>query len=124
MINPYIKDTLQKSLDKLNYECVNNYTYNISRNENKEISIEIDNYYLIRLKSDILHPSEFSTLHINWNKNIIPKFDIYKCCVTQILGKMIRIDGVAFDIASNADLGEMLYDFWVPLNSLEIIKKL
>lgn len=126
MINPYLKNNkLDETLRKLNAEQVDERTYIITPlQECKKIYAELDKYYLIKLSNSILYPNEADTLHTNWNRGFIPKYNVYKCCITQILGKMVRIDGIAYDLASCADLDEILSDFWIPINDMEILKKL
>lgn len=89
----------------------------------KITSVEVGHYYLLELADYLLHPSDSFTLHQNWNNNIIPKDHYMKAEVSQILGKMIKIQGVGYDYATSTDL-DTVWEGWVPLKSVNILEEL
>ena len=82
-----------------------------------DLTPQVGESYLIELASYITHPSENFTLASNWNKGIVPKSKTLNCVITQIMGKMIKIDGVGEHSDSYVGL-------WLPMGGTKIIKKL
>ena len=70
-----------------------------------------------------MNPPEGFTLHVNWNKNIIPKDKHMKCEVTEIMGKMIKINGVGFDFINKKDLNTT-WEGWIPKKSILLLKEI
>lgn len=91
--------------------------------EEEEKVIDVNHYYIIELADYILNPPETFTLHTNWNNGNIPKYRYMKCCVLQVMGKMVKIDGIACDMK---DLSDIDYKWigWVPRKSISIIKEI
>lgn len=123
MINPIIRDQLSKlkiaEIDNLNDDT---YTYIITPKK-KLTGVELDKCYLIQLAEYLVKPFEGFTLHQNWNNNIIPKDILMKCCVTQIMGKMIKIVGVGVDPNTMQDTPNR-WEGWLPLKSIEVLKEI
>lgn len=77
-------------------------------------------YYIIELDDYLL---KSCTIHINWNKNIIPLSKHYKCECIQIMGSMVKINGIAFNIELETDL-DSTWEGWLPLNNIKILKEI
>ena len=88
-----------------------------------ELSYTIGHYYIIELENYIIHPPENFSLHQNWNNNNIPKSKYYKCECLQLMGKMIKINGVGFDWDNQLDLND-LWTGWLPMKSVKILKEI
>ena len=67
----------------------------------------------------IVHPNENFTLAANWNKGIVPKSKQLKAMITQIMGKMIKVDAVGEDDENNIYVG-----LWLPMGGIKVVKKL
>ena len=80
--------------------------------------------YVIELAKYITHPSPNFTLASNWNRGIVPKSECLKCTVTQIMGKMIKIDGCGYDIENDKDLNDSYIGLWLPLGGVNVKEKL
>ena len=106
---PYDDSTLHLSIPKHTVPIVN------TLKENDCVVLEFKDY--------ILNPPQGFTLHDNWNKGIRPKFKIVKACISQIMGKMIKISCIGYDTITDTDICEM-WEGWIPSDSIEILKRL
>ena len=88
-----------------------------------DIEVKLDHYYLIELEDYVINPPDGFSLHINWNGGIIPRHKYYKCQCVKVMGKMIKILGVAFDYENKLDLEEY-WDGWLPLKSIRILREI
>ena len=79
-------------------------------------------FYIVELEDYIIHPPENFSLHQNWNNNIVPQVKSYRCCCVQLMGKMVKIDGVGYDWKSHTELNTA-WSGWVPLKSIKIIQE-
>lgn len=89
----------------------------------KECLLEENHCYLLKLENYIINPPANFTLHTNWNKGIIPKHECVKAVVSKIMGKMIFINSVGYDLKNNLDTDDV-WDGWVPYKSIKVIKEL
>jgi len=78
--------------------------------------------YLVRIDSQLVDNPN-SILATNWNSGTYPKYPYYKIYVSKSLGKMIYLDGLAFDMATNSDLSTM-WSGWISVDNLTLIKEL
>ena len=81
------------------------------------------NYYLVQLAPFILNEPEGYNLSSNWNNGSVPLHSCYKCEVNKILGKMIKITGIGYDLNNQIDLNYM-WSGWVPQEGVTILQKL
>ena len=86
-------------------------------------TLQVNNYYLIKLENYITNPPQGFTLHVNWNKGIVPVDTYMKCHVEQIMGKMVRINGVGFDYENKVDKSSS-WEGWLPIEAVSIIQQL
>ena len=112
-----------KVADLPNFDDDTTYIKVLKKEAAPEISIYLNHYYLIELEDYILNPPEGFSLHENWNNNIVPKHKYYKCQCIKIMGKMIKILGVAFDYENKLDL-EDYWDGWLPLKSIKVLREI
>ena len=87
------------------------------------ISLHEGGVYLIELADYILKPYDGFDLHVNWNNNTIPVDKHMKCEIVKIMGPMIRINGVGFDLQSTADLFTT-WSGWLPMKGIKILQDL
>lgn len=86
--------------------------------------VSIGGYYIIKLSQYVVDPPEGFTLHANWNNGIGPKEQTMQCVVENVLGKMVRINGIGFDIINSCYIEGTEWQGWVPQKSITIIKHL
>lgn len=126
-MNKYIKEQLNKTkICKI--PPFNNDTTSIKIPKHGVFTeaplVEVEEFYLIKLKDYIINPPKDFNFHDNWNNGSIPTQSYYKCKCIKKLGKMIFVLGVGFDFESKKDLDDIIWDGWLPLNSIEVIAKL
>lgn len=121
-MNKIIKEQLKKCTTA-NIPSFDDTTTHLLIKKYSPLVINENSYYLIKIGDGVLHPSENSLLASNFNNGGIPNHSHYKCEVVKVLGTMIKIVGLAFDISTSTDLNEM-WSGWLPLDEIEIIKKL
>ena len=124
-MNPLIKDQLSK-IQRLNVPSYDDSTTHLtlSRNDIKVVeSLQEDQCYLISVDDYILNPPDGFTLHTNWNNNTCPKHKVMKIDVTKIMGKMVKVNSMGYDMKNHIDLPDM-WSGWLPQKSITIIERL
>ena len=126
MINPLIKDQLSK-IRRIEVPAVNDSTNVITlhKDQIKQASsgLHEDCCYLISVEDYILNPPDGFTLHTNWNNNIAPKHKVMKVDVTKIMGKMVKVNSMGYDMKNQVDTNDM-WSGWLPQKSITIIERL
>lgn len=77
----------------------------------------VNHYYKIEVDDYIIKPYDGFTLHDNWNHGVIPKDKIMNCEITQIMGKMIKVEAVGIDTNNS-------WSGWLPRKSIHIIEEI
>lgn len=124
-MNPLIKDQLSK-IQRVNVPSYDDSTTRITlTKENIKVveSLQEDHCYLISVDDYILNPPDGFTLHTNWNNNIIPKHKVMKIDVTKVIGKMVKVNSMGYDMKNHNDLPDM-WSGWLPQKSITIIERL
>ena len=114
-MNKFIKEQLD-NLESVDVQQVSELEYIIKRKASSD-SISLNHYYLIELADYIIHPSDNFTLAANWNSGLVPTSKQIKAMVTQILGKMLKIDGIGDDNKTYMGL-------WLPMGGIKVVKEL
>lgn len=84
---------------------------------------ELNQCYLVHLEEYIIKPYPGFTLHDNWNKGVVPKYQDMKIYVNKKIGKMIFVDAIAYDATNGTDINYS-WSGWLPEGSINIIKKI
>jgi hypothetical protein len=116
--------TLDKELAKVAVADLSNYneatrTYIIPKFVAKKL--ENGKVYLLKLDSSLLSIID-NVVAINWNRGSIPQDSCYKAQVIKTIGKMVYIDGLAFDETNNVDLNRT-WSGWLPLQQIKMLKQ-
>ena len=85
--------------------------------QNKQTFIP-GHYYEIELADYLVHPPADFSLHINWNRNVVPKCSSYRCEVLQTMGSMVKINGVGIEDESYS------WEGWLPLEGIKVLKEI
>lgn len=93
------------------------------QSSNIQCSVEENHCYILQLERYIIDPPPNFTLHSNWNKGIPPKHEIVKAEISKIMGKMIKINSVGYDMKNNIDTND-LWEGWVPLKGIKVLKEI
>lgn len=122
-MNKFIEEELNKC--KLaSVEQISDTEYLIKKKTVEDIGFEVNKYYIIELENYIINPPETFTLAANWNNGVTPQSKNLKVMITQIMGKMIKIDGCGFDVGLNSDKNDIYLGLWLPQAGVKILKKL
>ena len=84
---------------------------------------QIGHYYEIEVENYIINPPENFDLHKNWNRNIIPKDHCMRCEVIQLMGKMVKINGIGFNPKTGEDTNNS-WEGWLPRKSIKYFKEI
>ena len=96
----------------------------IEKVSNKRVNeYQVGNYYIIEIEDYILNPSPSFNLAENWNKGSVPKHKHYKCMVSQMVGKMIKIIGLGYDLEKEKDLSDT-WEGWLPVQGFTIVREM
>ena len=96
----------------------------ISRGSMLNVSpYQVHKCYIIELENYILNPPPNFTLADNWNQGSIPTHKYYKCEISQVMGKMVKIMGCGYNPDTDTDTADMWMG-WVPQAGIKIIKEL
>lgn len=85
--------------------------------------LTLNKSYIIQFENYIVNPPPNFDLHINWNGGVVPKYKCMKCTVISVMGKMVKIEGNAFDLDTDTDIN-YIWAGWCPRKSIKIIKYL
>lgn len=121
-MNNIIKQQLENC--NIQFDCDDTEIIIPKINSSDDIEIQLNHCYLIKLENYILYPPANFTLQDNWNNGIIPKSEYLNCCVTRIMGKMIKIDGRGYDNDNNKVKDDSYLGLWLPQKSFKIIKEI
>lgn len=121
-MNKIIEEQLKKcSVADLSDYDISTHTYHIHKINN--IKLEVNSYYIIRLKDYILDRNASSILSNNWNKGSVPMNKCMKVDVSKIMGKMIYINGIGYDYDSKEDINSV-WSGWLPIQDIEILERI
>ena len=81
-----------------------------------------DSCYIIKLDNTLVHPNIDDAFHINWNRGILPPSDTLLIEVSKVVGKVAKVNGVSYDVATNTTSDT--WDGWLPFDRISILKKL
>ena len=81
-------------------------------------------YYIIELENYIINPPDTFVLHTNWNNGVAPKEKVMQCVVEQVMGKMIRVNGIGYDRVNECYIDGTEWHGWLPQKSISIIRRL
>nr|DAD82715.1 MAG TPA: hypothetical protein [Siphoviridae sp. ctrpg19] len=87
----------------------------------KELKFEFGCYYKIEISDKVLSPTSESTLAKNWNGNTVPPSKIFNCVVQQLMGKMVKVDGVA--VIDNVATDQK-WNGWLPISEVVILEEI
>lgn len=124
-MNPIIEKQLDKikQLNNLQIDETETGIHISKATEAVQQSLVQDNCYLISVADYILNPPQGFTLHTNWNNNIAPKHKVMKIDVSKVMGKMIKVNSVGYDLKNNVDTNDF-WEGWLPEKSITIIERL
>lgn len=124
MMNKIIKRELEKVRVNIQYDDNTTEIVIPKSNVSVKVDLQVNHNYNIYVEDYILHEPPNFTLSTNWNGGVVPKSKYMNICVTQIMGKMIRIDGCGFDIQNHTTSTDSYIGLWLPRESIHIVKEI
>jgi hypothetical protein len=124
-MNPLIEQQLNKVRGVMMPEYdANTSTLNIPiKSNDAPITLMQDECYIVSVDDYIINPPDGFTLHTNWNGNKIPKHKYMKIDVTKIMGKMVKVNSIGYDVENKTNINEM-WEGWLPESSITVIERL
>lgn len=117
-MNKFVKEQLS------NVQFANLSNFNPDTNEyfipkRKDMMLEKHKAYLIELSASCFDKNDI--ININWNRGKTPLSKHYKAEIIDIVGKIVHINGLAYDKENNKDLNSF-WDGYIPANSITILE--
>ena len=118
-------ESVKRELAKVNYADLSHYdketnTYIIPRYSKPKYNV--GKMYVVRIPLDILNMTN-SALATNWNNGTCPKSEYLKIYVSKMVGKMLYVDSLGFDLEQNKDLSNM-WSGYLPAEEITQIQAL
>lgn len=116
--------TVKRELAKVTIADLSNFdeselTYKIPKYN--KFKYEVNKCYLIQLDDFIVHPYDM-TLANNYNNGSVPNYNYYYVEVMRVVGKMIRVSGIAYDINRNENINS-IWEGWLPVDNIHVIER-
>ena len=89
----------------------------------KQVKVEEDSCYLIKLEDSLLKPNVNDTYHINWNKGVIPPNNYLVVDISRVVGKNIYVNAIEYDI-ENKQPTTNTWNGWLPLERIEVLERM
>lgn len=120
-----MNELVKKQFEKVQVADLSNF------NENGEFIIprynrdkfEINKCYLIELDRTLTINNPNSLIQVNWNNNTYPFYKYLKVDVSDIKGKLIKVNSIGYDIINNQDI-PLIWTGWLPNDLIKIISVL
>lgn len=124
MMNPIIKQQLENcrvaNVPILSEDMT---VIQIPKGSENEVSpYQVNKCYLMALEDYIINPPPDFTLADNWNKGSIPKYKYYLAEISKVVGKMIYISGVGYNMETATSTLDM-WEGWIPQKAIKLIKE-
>ena len=79
--------------------------------------------YILELDKTLLNINNNPALAYNWNNGTVPTDTGYKCEILKLMGNMVKINGLSYDLENNIDTNRM-WSGWLPKESIKVIKEI
>lgn len=88
----------------------------------KKPAYDVGNCYIIQISKTIINNPD-SVWATNWNNGSCPHDFYLKAYVSKVLGQMIYVDTLAYDMETSKDLTNM-WSGWLPVSEITYIKQI
>lgn len=121
-----MNDIIKEQLKKVRWVALPDYDDNttqmiIKKQGKPTLEFNVGHFYIFEIADYILTPSDTFTLASNWNKGIIPQSKYIRCQILQIMGKMIRVGAIGYDLSNQTDKSDIYESLWLPKAGIKII---
>ena len=76
--------------------------------------------YVIKIKDSVI---KNDTLAANWNGGNHPKYSCYKVEKVGIVGNMVKLNGIAYDVDSDVNIYSEAFYGYLPKDGFEILEE-
>jgi hypothetical protein len=120
-----MREIIKNQLLKCTYANLNNYdpatnTFYIPKYSKPQYVV--GKMYLIQLPVSLIN-NITSVTATNWNNGTAPKFQYLKVYVSKLLGKMVYVDSIGYDVNTRQDINS-LWSGWLPTEEITQISAL
>jgi len=114
-----MRELIKQQLAKVNYADLSNYdettgVFNIPKYSKPKF--DIGKMYIVQVANELVNNNN-SVIATNWNNGTSPKGACLKIYVSKIVGKMLYVDSLVFDLATKSDT-MILWSGWLPTEQL------
>ena len=114
---------IQEQLGKVVYANLSSYdkethTYYIPKIN--QIKLQVNHSYIIKVKDSLY---ENDLLKSNYNQGRTPPYKSYLIDIVSILGRVIKVNGVEYDLEKNQTLNN-LWSGYLSIKDIEILKEM
>lgn len=115
---------VQQQLEKVKEADLSNYdslkqAFIIKKKEN--IKFLENQCYIIQVERTIINNNK--TLLANWNKNLLLTADYYIIDIHQVLGNMLKVSGIVYNIETKQTIG-IVWEGWLPVENIKVIERI
>ena len=77
---------------------------------------DIGKMYIVQVANELVNNNE-TVVAANWNNGTSPKGNVLKIFVNKMVGKMIYVDSLVFDMETRQDT-TLMWSGWLPVDNL------
>jgi hypothetical protein len=114
-----MRELIKQQLAKVNYADLSNYdettgVFNIPKYSKPKFNI--GKMYIVQVANELVNNNS-SVIATNWNNGTSPRGACLKVFVSKMVGKMIYVDSLVFDLATKSDTS-IIWSGWLPTEQL------
>lgn len=114
-----MREIIKKQLLKCTYANLNNFnpetnTFYIPKYSKPQYVV--GKMYLVQLPLNLVNNTS-SVVAANWNNGTAPQFQYLKVYAAKLLGKMLYVDSIGYDINTRQDINT-LWSGWLPTEEI------
>lgn len=114
-----MREIIKNQLLKCTYANLNNFnpetnTFYIPKYSKPQYVV--GKMYLVQLPLSIVNNTS-SVVAANWNNGTAPQFQYLKVYVSKLLGKMVYVDSIGYDVNTRQDINA-LWSGWLPTEEI------
>lgn len=116
---------IKKQLEDCKVADLSNFNYETGTGiipRFKQIKLEEDACYVVKLDNTLINHTEGDTYNVNWNGGTAPTYEYMYVEVSRIMGKNIKVNGVQYDNTTKL-ITNNTWSGWLPLDRIEILEK-
>jgi len=114
-----MRELIKKQLAQVSFADLSHYdettgVFNIPKYSKPKF--DIGKMYIIQVQNDLVNNNS-SVIAANWNNGTSPKSNILKIYVSKMIGKMLYVDSLVFNMETKSDTN-ILWSGWLPVEQI------